>query len=134
VPLGPEDRALIHGDVGLHNLALDPATDAVNGIFDYDSAAWADRHHDFRYLLFDAEREDMLDSALRFMNPPLVTRSIAIVSGCIMPRAQLAIWLSELVPLQTRSHGLALPESPATVLPRISCTSMEGAGPHGGTR
>src|SRR6516162_8424704 len=69
VPVGPEDRALIHGDVGLHNLALNPATDAVNGIFDYDSAAWADRHHDFRYLLFDEEREDMLDSALEVYEP-----------------------------------------------------------------
>ena len=58
------DRVLIHGDVGFHNLALDPDTDRVNGIFDYDSAAWADRHHDFRYLLFDVEREDLLDAAL----------------------------------------------------------------------
>jgi hypothetical protein len=64
VPVCPEDQALVHGDVGLHNLALDPRDDTVNGIFDYDSAAWADRHHDFRYLLFDVEREDMLDSAL----------------------------------------------------------------------
>ena len=69
VPVGPADRALIHGDVGLHNLALNPETDAVNGIFDYDSAAWADRHHDFRYLLFDAEPEDMLDSALEVYEP-----------------------------------------------------------------
>jgi Phosphotransferase enzyme family len=59
-----KDRVLVHGDVGLHNLALDPSDDRVNGIFDYDGAAWADRHHDFRYLLFDEEREDMLDSAL----------------------------------------------------------------------
>jgi aminoglycoside phosphotransferase (APT) family kinase protein len=62
-PVCPEDHVLVHGDVGLHNLAFDGA-DAVNGIFDYDGAAWADRHHDFRYLLFDEEREDMLDSAL----------------------------------------------------------------------
>jgi hypothetical protein len=53
-----------HWAVGLHNLALDPASDEVNGIFDYDSAAWADRHHDFRYLLFDVGRKDMLDEAL----------------------------------------------------------------------
>jgi hypothetical protein len=26
--------------------------------------AWADRHHDFRYLLFDDERQAMLDAAL----------------------------------------------------------------------
>src|SRR5271155_4975401 len=29
------DRVLVHGDVGLHNLVLDPGTDTVNGIFDY---------------------------------------------------------------------------------------------------
>jgi hypothetical protein len=63
------DRALVHGDVGLHNLAVDPESDAVNGIFDYDGAAWADRHHDFRYLLFDVEREDMLDAALEIYEP-----------------------------------------------------------------
>jgi hypothetical protein len=64
-----EDRALVHGDVGFHNLALDPQTDAVNGIFDYDSAAWADRHHDFRYLIFDIGREDMLEAALAVYEP-----------------------------------------------------------------
>jgi len=63
------DRVLVHGDVGLHNLALDPKSDEVNGIFDYDSAAWADRHHDFRYLLFDVGREDMLDAALKIYEP-----------------------------------------------------------------
>jgi hypothetical protein len=71
VPVGAKDHALVHGDVGLHNLALDPATDRVNGIFDYDSAAWADRHHDFRYLLFDEDREDMLDSALEVYEPAM---------------------------------------------------------------
>jgi Phosphotransferase enzyme family len=69
VAVGAKDRALVHGDVGLHNLAFDLATDTVNGIFDYDSAAWADRHHDFRYLLFDVDREDMLDSALEVYEP-----------------------------------------------------------------
>jgi len=64
VAIRAADRVLIHGDVGLHNLALDPESDTVNGIFDYDSAAWTDRHHDFMYLLFDVGREDMLDAAL----------------------------------------------------------------------
>jgi hypothetical protein len=63
------DRALIHGDVGFHNLAVDPASNRINGIYDYDSAAWADRHHDFRYLLFDAGRDDMLEAALRIYEP-----------------------------------------------------------------
>jgi len=74
VAVNPADRALVHGDLGLHNLALDQA-DAVNGVFDYDGAAWADRHHDFRYLLFDVERDDMLDAALRIYEPA-VTRSL----------------------------------------------------------
>jgi Phosphotransferase enzyme family len=64
-----KDRVLVHGDVGFHNLALDPSDDTINGIFDYDGAAWADRHHDFRYLLFDLKREDMLDSALAVYEP-----------------------------------------------------------------
>jgi hypothetical protein len=69
VTIDSSDRVLVHGDVGLHNLALDPETDAVNGVFDYDSAAWADRHHDFRYLLFDVGRDDMLDAALEVYEP-----------------------------------------------------------------
>jgi aminoglycoside phosphotransferase (APT) family kinase protein len=68
------DRAPVRGDLGLHNLALGQA-DAVNGVFDYDGAAWADRHHDFRYLLFDVGREDMLDAALRIYEPA-VERSL----------------------------------------------------------
>jgi len=60
--------------LGLHNLALDPETDAVNGVFDYDGAAWADRHHDFRYLLFDVGREDMLDAALEVYEPAVGRR------------------------------------------------------------
>lgn len=72
VPVCADDRVLIHGDVGFHNLALDAQSDTVNGIFDYDDAAWADRHHDFRYLLFDVGRddgEDMLEAALGVYEP-----------------------------------------------------------------
>ena len=74
MPVTGRDRALVHGDLGLHNLALDPETDAVNGVFDYDGAAWADRHHDFRYLLFDVGREDMLDAALEVYEPAVGRR------------------------------------------------------------
>ena len=69
VLVSANDRALVHGDVGLHNLSFDPQSDTINGIFDYDGAAWADRHNDFRYLLFDVAREDMLDSALEVYEP-----------------------------------------------------------------
>jgi hypothetical protein len=58
------DCALVHGDLGLHNLALDPETDM-------DGAAWADRHHDFRYLLFDIGRENVLDAALEVYEPAI---------------------------------------------------------------
>jgi hypothetical protein len=75
VSIRADDRVLIHGDVGLHNLALDPESDAINGIFDYDSAAWTDRHHDFRYLLFDVGGEDILEAALGVYEPA-VGRSI----------------------------------------------------------
>jgi len=74
MPVAARDRALVHGDLGLHNLALDPETDTVNGVFDYDGAAWADWHHDFRYLLFDVGREDMLDAALEVYEPAVGRR------------------------------------------------------------
>src|SRR6185503_9316415 len=53
VAVAEADRALVHADVGFHNLGIDDDTHAVHGLFDYDDAAWADRHHDFRYLVFD---------------------------------------------------------------------------------
>src|SRR5262245_57461182 len=56
--------ALVHTDLGLHNIAVDPKTEDVVGLFDYDSAAWADRHHDFRYLLFQETEDTVLDAAL----------------------------------------------------------------------
>ncbi len=61
------DRALVHTDVGFHNMAIDPASLKVCGLFDYEGAAWADRHHDFRYLIFDLAklgRFEVLDAAI----------------------------------------------------------------------
>jgi hypothetical protein len=63
------DRVLVHGDVGFHNLVIDPSSHVVRGIFDYDGAAWADRHHDFRYLMFDRDRFDLLEAALSVYEP-----------------------------------------------------------------
>jgi aminoglycoside phosphotransferase (APT) family kinase protein len=64
VPVTDGDRALVHGDLGLHNMAIDPRSFVVNGLFDYEGAAWADRHHDFRYLVFDFDGYELLDGAL----------------------------------------------------------------------
>ena len=59
-----DDRVLVHGDLGLHNIAVDPVTAEVRGVFDYDGAAWADRHYDFRYLIFHSTHEEALEAAL----------------------------------------------------------------------
>jgi len=63
------DLVLVHGDLGFHNVAVDPVTDELLGVFDYEGAAWADRHHDFRYLVFDHDGEDVLDGALESYEP-----------------------------------------------------------------
>jgi len=45
-------------------MAIDPISSRVLGLFDYEGAAWADRHHDFRYLIFDLGRFELLDAAI----------------------------------------------------------------------
>src|SRR5882724_9813896 len=34
--IAPDDRVLVHGDLGLHNVATDPQTTDLRGVFDYD--------------------------------------------------------------------------------------------------
>jgi aminoglycoside phosphotransferase (APT) family kinase protein len=46
----PADPVLVHGDIGTHNLAFDPVTRRVTGLFDFEEASCADRHFDFKYL------------------------------------------------------------------------------------
>jgi len=69
VPVSEADRALVHTDVGFHNLGIDPQSYTVHGLFDYDGAAWADRHHDFRYLVFDLDRYALLEAAVSAYEP-----------------------------------------------------------------
>jgi len=71
IQIPESDRVLVHGDVGFHNLVIDPSSATVRGVFDYDSAAWADRHHDFRYLVFERDRFDLLEAALSVYEPAL---------------------------------------------------------------
>lgn len=59
-----EDYVLVHCDLGLHNRAYDPETLLPRGVFDYDDAAWADRHIDFRYCILDIPGEPLLAAAL----------------------------------------------------------------------
>jgi aminoglycoside phosphotransferase len=63
VVVAEADTALVHGDLGLHNIGIDLAAGAVHGVFDYEGAAWADRHHDFRYLVLDTDRDELFDAA-----------------------------------------------------------------------
>ncbi|HWF94060.1 MAG TPA: aminoglycoside phosphotransferase family protein [Xanthobacteraceae bacterium] len=74
VAVQADDRVLVHGDLGLHNIAVDAVTAEVRGIFDYDGAAWADRHHDFRYLIFHSTHQEALDAALEIYEPAVDRR------------------------------------------------------------
>jgi len=69
VTVADRDRVLVHADVGFHNLGVDPESLVVHGIFDYDGAAFADRHHDFRYLVFLRDDEPLLEGALAVYEP-----------------------------------------------------------------
>jgi Phosphotransferase enzyme family len=72
IAVEPSDRVLVHADLGLHNVVMQD--DEVVGAFDYDGAAWADRHHDFRYLTFLLDREEMLEAALDIYEPAVGRR------------------------------------------------------------
>jgi aminoglycoside phosphotransferase (APT) family kinase protein len=58
-----DDVALVHGDIGFHNTVFDPRSLAPLGLFDFKGAAVGDRQLDFRYLVFDLGRFDLLDAA-----------------------------------------------------------------------
>ena len=57
------DRVLVHTDLGLHNIAIDPDSLTVHGIFDWEAACWSDRHLDFRHLVLNATRHPLFDAA-----------------------------------------------------------------------
>jgi aminoglycoside phosphotransferase (APT) family kinase protein len=58
-----QDPVLVHADVGLHNIAVDPASYRAVGLFDYEGAVFGDRHQDFAYMLFPVATETMLEGA-----------------------------------------------------------------------
>ena len=66
VALRVSNPVLVHGDLGAYNLAVNPATGEVQGVFDYGEAAFGDRHQDFKYLLFHRPEEQvMLEAAIQ---------------------------------------------------------------------
>jgi aminoglycoside phosphotransferase (APT) family kinase protein len=63
------ERVLVHADFAFHNMVIDPESGRLAGVFDYDGAALSDRSHDFKYLLFDAEDDTLLDAAVAAYAP-----------------------------------------------------------------
>jgi len=83
VRVGEDERVLVHADLGLHNIAIDPETWGVRGVFDYEGAAFADRHHDFRYLAFDFDDDSMLAAAISVYEP---------ATGCSLSRERIVLY------------------------------------------
>ena len=79
----PRDRALVHSDLGFHNIVVDRKSLNVRGVFDWEAACWADRHFDFRYLLVDGERTDLLDSAVATYEE---------ATGCVISRSRVRLY------------------------------------------
>jgi hypothetical protein len=59
-----DESVLVHADLGLHNIALDPVSHRLAGLFDYEGAVFGDRHQDFVYMVFHRIEEPMLNGAI----------------------------------------------------------------------
>jgi aminoglycoside phosphotransferase (APT) family kinase protein len=124
------DRVLVHGDLGFHNVAVDPATDELLGVFDYDGAAWADRHHDFRYLVFGDDDESVLDGALGVYEPATGTRiDRSRVRLCNAAGAIGFLAYRRGVPPETRSCGRTLEEDLRWTRAALSAIGLGAASP-----
>ena len=55
---------LVHTDLGLHNVVVDPDTLRVAGVIDYEGAVFGDRYQDFAFLVFQQHEEPVLEGAL----------------------------------------------------------------------
>jgi aminoglycoside phosphotransferase (APT) family kinase protein len=67
-------RVLVHGDLGLHNIVVDPDSLRVTGVIDYEEAVFGDRHQDFVYMVFQQREEPMLEGALAAYEPATGTK------------------------------------------------------------
>jgi aminoglycoside phosphotransferase (APT) family kinase protein len=63
------DRALVHGDLGVHNMNIDADTLHVHGIYDWGSACWADPHLDFTHFVFENANYALVDAAIAAYEP-----------------------------------------------------------------
>ena len=55
----------------------------MRGVFDWDGAAWADRHHDFRYLIFHPVNDALLEAAIAVYEPAV---------GCSIVRDRVRLY------------------------------------------
>ncbi|MDG2025489.1 MAG: phosphotransferase [Acidimicrobiales bacterium] len=47
--MAPYEPVVLHGDLGLNNVSIDPETGALLGVFDFGQACVGDPHLDLRY-------------------------------------------------------------------------------------
>jgi hypothetical protein len=106
-----EHRVLVHSDLAPHNFTVDLARGMVLGVFDYASAAWADSHHDFRYLVFDFSESEVLDAALAVYeaaNGSVIDRGRVYLYNAACAASYLAFRAG--VPAEERHCGRTLQE------------------------
>ncbi|HJS88657.1 MAG TPA: phosphotransferase [Steroidobacteraceae bacterium] len=60
---------LVHADLGLHNVVVDPDTLRVTGVIDWEDPVFGDRHQDFAFMVFQRPEEPMLEGALSAYEP-----------------------------------------------------------------
>lgn len=60
---------LVHADLGVHNIVVDPDTLRLAGVIDYEGAGFGDRHQDFAFMVFQQQEEPMLAGALSAYEP-----------------------------------------------------------------
>jgi Ser/Thr protein kinase RdoA (MazF antagonist) len=102
----PGDRVLLHGDLGLHNIAVVPGTDELAGVFDYDGAAYAGRHQDFRYPVFrGGVDEEMWTARWRSTSPRWDCASTGTSSSSATRPARSASSRSVAARRPTRAHA-----------------------------
>lgn len=60
---------LVHTDLGVHNIVVDPDTLRLAGVIDYEGAVFGDRHQDFSLMVFQQHEEPVLEGALSAYEP-----------------------------------------------------------------
>lgn len=65
---------LVHADLGVHNIVVDPESLRLAGVIDYEGAVFGDRHQDFALMVFQQHEEPMFEGALATYEPATGTK------------------------------------------------------------